>query len=851
MGDGAHPRGDAAVGHRVAADLEETMIGVPPQMPSLRRVARASLIGLGILALFFFIDHEIALFGASLPWAFHDVALILTEFGEGQWIIVPSVVLFVYGWRTSRDNLARWAFLLGVTVAVSGGLANALKIVFGRWRPAAFISGDLSGFEWFEKGWVRASFPSGHATTAAAASLVLAIWFPRLRWPILMLGVAIAATRIVLEAHYLTDVIAGWLLGASCVMAALWIWWKVHPLSVPRAMDIGWPRSPTAIAWTAIGAGTLLRVLVGVWLPLGIDEAYEVGACRSVTLSGFDHPPLVYLLARAGLALCGSGPVEAIWIRLPFILLFAFTTWMAWRTARLLFSPQAGAWTAVLLNVSALFAVALGGWALPDGPLLAALMVMAWALARGGVLGALQVEHAQPWSAWTTWIVAGAALGAAGLAKYQAALAGIGVLLFLLTTREGRQLLRHPAPWVGAATALAVISPVLIWNAMNDWASFRFQGARAATDGGFHPLRVLESLGAQAGIILPWIWAPLLFEMVKALRRGPRVNAMARSTWFFACMTLVPVTTFLLIAAWSPKGLPHWPAIGYLFAFPLLGLATAHELAHGKRALVRGWLAFSVIVLLVVVPIGVSQAANGWILRAIPAAAATAVKDPTLEALPWNAVRTFVTRRASERAAFAANQPPFVPPPAVHTLGADEVDAAGVPCSDEMPTALAVLPPVRDVLAPPPPTPSTWERKPPKVTRPPRAPDPQPPLPELDADILVRCGDEGVAHDRFFAAAINWRDAGKLATALHGTNIDVACLSSDARQFGWLHRDRDLVGRDALLFVSSDQVDGAMRELAPRFASLAPIAVLRLNRGSSIAQTLTVLCAINYGGEAR
>jgi membrane-associated phospholipid phosphatase len=830
------------------------MIGERAQMPSLRRVARAAVIGLGVLALLFFIDHEIALLGASLPWGIYDAALIMTEFGEGQWIIVPSVLLFLYGWRTGLDNLARWAFLLGVTVAVSGGLANALKMVFGRWRPAAFVSGDLSGFEWFEKGWVKASFPSGHATTAAAASLVLAVWFPRLRWPIMMIGVAVAATRIVLEAHYLTDVIAGWLLGASCVMTAIWIWWKVHPPSVPRAMSAGWPRSPTAIAWTAIGAGTLLRVLVGVWLPLGIDEAYEVGACQSVTLSGFDHPPLVYLLTRAGLALCGSGPVEPIWIRLPFILLFAFTTWMAWRTARLLFSPEAGAWTAVLLNLSALFAVALGGWALPDGPLLAALMVMAWALARGGVLGALQIDGLQPWSAWRTWIVAGAALGVAGLAKYQAALAGLGVLLFLATTRDGRRLLCHPAAWVGAATAIALTSPVLLWNAMNDWASFRFQGARAAAEGGFHPLRVLESLGAQAGIILPWIWAPLLFEMVKALRRGPVANAVARSTWFFACMTLVPIATFVLIAAWSPKGLPHWPAIGYLFAFPLLGLATAHELAHGNRTLVRNWLVFSSIVLVLVVPIGVSQAANGWILRSMPAVAA--MKDPTLEALPWNAVRTFVVRRASERTALAASEPLFVPPPPVYTLAAAEDTAAegdaasDPPCVDEAVVPLPPLPPVADVLATPPPAPPTWERKPPKVTRPPRALDPQPPLPELDADILVRCGDEGRAQSRFFAAAINWRDAGKLATALHGTNVDVACLSSDARQFGWLHRDQDLVGRDALLFVQSEQVDGAMRDLEPRFASLAPIAVIRLNRGSSIAQTITVLCAIGYRGGA-
>jgi hypothetical protein len=319
-------------------------------------------------------------------------------------------------------------------------------------------------------------------------------------------------------------------------------------------------------------------------------------------------------------------------------------------------------------------------------------------------------------------------------------------------------------------------------------------------------------------------------------------------------MTLVPIATFVLIAAWSPKGLPHWPAIGYLFAFPLLGLATAHELAHGNRTLVRNWLVFSSIVLVLVVPIGVSQAANGWILRSMPAVAA--MKDPTLEALPWNAVRNFVVRRASERTALAASEPLFVPPPPVYTLAAAEDTAAegdaasDPPCVDEAVVPLQPLPPIADVLAPPPPAPPTWERKPPKVTRPPRALDPQPPLPELDADILVRCGDEGRAQSRFFAAAINWRDAGKLATALHGTNVDVTCLSSDARQFGWLHRDQDLVGRDALLFVQSEQVDGAMRDLEPRFASLAPIAVIRLNRGSSIAQTITVLCAIGYRGGA-
>ncbi|MSR28497.1 MAG: phosphatase PAP2 family protein [Phycisphaerales bacterium] len=777
-------------------------------------------------------DKELALYGAGLSWTIADASHVLTEFGEGQWVVIPAVVLFLWGWRSGRDNLARWAFLLGVSVGSSGAIANLLKVVFARWRPMAFIEGDQFGFEWFATGSVRASFPSGHATTAGAAALVLALWFPSWRWPILLLGIAIAATRVILGMHYPTDVIAGWTIGGLCVTFALWIWWRASPSTVPIAMGTGLPRTPVAIAWTAIILGTLMRVLAGVWLPLGIDEAYEVATCKSVVLSGFDHPPMVYWLARLGLFINGTGPVEAIWIRLPFIALFALTSWFAWRLASLVFSQSAGAWAVVVLNLSALFSLAHGGWALPDGPLMAAVLAMALVLARGGVVGPLQ-GTTLPWGPWTTWLCAGFALGIAALSKYQAAIVGVSVFAFLLSTPTGRRTLAHPPAWVGAAIAVCLAMPVVIWNADNGWTSLRFQGARAASEGGFHPLSMLGLLAAQAGIILPWIWAPLLFEWVKALRVG-RAN---QATWFFASMGGIPIVLFLVISAWSPKGLPHWSAVGYLFLFPLLGVATAHELAKGRRALVRNWLVFSTVMLVTIVPIGVSQAASGWLTRAVPLS--SAAKDATLEALPWGSVRTYIERRIATRIALNAV---FLVPSGPKPQFTDATIAD--PCVEDLPSVEPA--PITEAYTPPTASPSTWIRTPPKVTRTPREIEVDPPIHPLDVDVLSRCGDEGLAVGRFFLAGVSWRDAGKLAVAVEGLGIPVACLSEDPRQFKWMTDPQSLQGFDALVFASAADAAAAERALAGQFRSIAPIAVIRLNRGTSIAQQITVLCAIDF-----
>ncbi len=150
----------------------------------------------------------------------------ITWFGEGVEILVGSGVLVLalaaidprgFG-RATRARLAQvaaaFAFVFA-SVAGSGLLAALAKNLLGRARPE-HLAGDAV-FEIhaavFKANW--AAFPSGHATTAGASATVLALLFPRFARVFLAAGVAIALTRIALGAHFPSDVVAGFALGAA------------------------------------------------------------------------------------------------------------------------------------------------------------------------------------------------------------------------------------------------------------------------------------------------------------------------------------------------------------------------------------------------------------------------------------------------------------------------------------------------------------------------------------------------------------------------------------------------------------------------------------------------------------
>ena len=196
-----------------------------------------------------------------------------------------------------------------------------------------------------------------------------------------------------------------------------------------------------------------------------------------------------------------AGSEAPIVVRLPFIALFALSTWLMYRLGRR--SPmRVGLWAAVLLNLSPVFGVTTGTWVLPDGPLDCALLGAALCLVRA-------LEHGT--LAW--WLGAGVCAGLALLSKYSAGLTMSGAGLYLLSSRMHRHWLATPKPWLAALVALLMFAPVLAWNATHGWASFAFQGGRAEGMQ-FRPLGPLATLAGEALFVLPWLWLPMMVVFV-------------------------------------------------------------------------------------------------------------------------------------------------------------------------------------------------------------------------------------------------------------------------------------------------------------------------------------------------
>lgn len=380
---------------------------------------------------------------------------------------------------------------------------------------------------------------------------------------------------------------------------------------------------------TTVAGSLCVRLVMSASHGYGVDEAYAIAVARPLSLSYFDHPPLTFWLIALSSALWESNAPFVL--RLPFVLLFTITHWCIGQLTRYAFSDRAGRIAALALALSGVLGVVDGMWLLPDGPLIAF-------AAMGGLILApslLAQDPAQQAPSDRRWIMAGVAFGMAGLAKYHAVLLMAGLFMFLVTDVRARRLLRTRGPWMALGVMVVFAAPVLIWNARHDWASFAFQSARAGART-FSVVPMFENIAGQAAWMLPWIFVPLAFAFFAALARGRR----HREAWFFVCLSAGPVALFTLVTLGGARGLPHWQAPGWLFAFPLLGL-TGDLARHQGARWPRVWLLTSATATLVTVTLLM-------LFLRVPAIASqfdlSDRRDPASDLVSWSPVVSAIDR---------------------------------------------------------------------------------------------------------------------------------------------------------------------------------------------------------------
>ena len=215
--------------------------GRRPSWPSPARLGVGVLITIfAVAAAMMFLDSRLTHLARTLPQWLVATFDEITDFGKSGWFLMPAgfllIVIAAAGIRElphfMRMVLAALTVRLGflfLAIGVPGLFVTILKRLIGRARPFVGEDGGTLVFIPFIWRPEYASIPSGHGTTAFAAAIAIGTLWPRTRAIMWIYALLIAVSRVVVTAHYPSDVIASAFFG---ILGAILVrnWFAVRRL---------------------------------------------------------------------------------------------------------------------------------------------------------------------------------------------------------------------------------------------------------------------------------------------------------------------------------------------------------------------------------------------------------------------------------------------------------------------------------------------------------------------------------------------------------------------------------------------------------------------------------------------
>jgi len=299
-----------------------------------------------------------------------------------------------------------------------------------------------------------------------------------------------------------------------------------------------------------VAALTVMRGVFAAVNPLRVDEAYYWTWSKESVISYLDHPPMISWCVYFGTLIFGDTNFgvrfSGLLAMLVMQVLLADIVWRTTRDWRCVF-------LAVLLPEAALDYGLLMTKTVPDTALIAFTVAMVWALVR------LALSNDLRW-----WLLAGVFGGFALLSKYIAVLLLPAIIAYAVLPRWRKTQLSSPYPWCAALLAIVIFSPVLYWNAIHDWESFRFQMNRPAQIQEWSWKFLAEFVGTQFLLLGPMLFPVVLIGTARLGWRGLRIRDPI--TILLTMCVAFPLGFFLTRSLYARIG-DSWPLFIWPFGF--------------------------------------------------------------------------------------------------------------------------------------------------------------------------------------------------------------------------------------------------------------------------------------------
>jgi membrane-associated phospholipid phosphatase len=146
--------------------------------------------------------HIVTLLANSTIW----YALAISGMAAAWWRARQNPAAHGGAWL--RQRLRAGLFLI-VSMVASGLLINGLKLLLGRDRPLAFVRSGSDVFHGLGQPLAASGFPSGHSQSIWAAMIAISWIYPPTQPVCVLIAVMVSASRIIIDMHFASDVVAG------------------------------------------------------------------------------------------------------------------------------------------------------------------------------------------------------------------------------------------------------------------------------------------------------------------------------------------------------------------------------------------------------------------------------------------------------------------------------------------------------------------------------------------------------------------------------------------------------------------------------------------------------------------